>query len=145
MKKYPKDLQFVTDSDGIMDAFRQGKIASMIGVEGGHSMDARVGVLRMLYELGARYMTLTHTCQTPWYGCQTNFEIFIIITTLNFRADSSFVDIKEPIHNLTEFGRVCCAFAQICKCICTTFMYSDDAIFIFLGVGKRNEPNGDDG
>ncbi|XP_065168909.1 dipeptidase 1-like isoform X3 [Atheta coriaria] len=86
VKKYPKDLQFVTDSDGIMDAFRQGKIASMIGVEGGHSMDARVGVLRMLYELGARYMTLTHTCQTPW-------------------ADSSFVDIKEPIHNLTEFGR----------------------------------------
>lgn len=64
--EYSNDLQFVTTAAGAWEAFHQGKIASFIGVEGGHSIDNRLSVLRLYYELGVRYMTLTHTCNLPW-------------------------------------------------------------------------------
>lgn len=47
-------------------AFRQGRLASLISVEGGHSLGSSMGVIRSLYELGVRIITLTHNCHTPW-------------------------------------------------------------------------------
>lgn len=63
---YPNDLQYATTADEIEDAFKNQRIASMIVVEGGHSIDDRLSVLRLYYELGVRYMTLTHSCNQPW-------------------------------------------------------------------------------
>lgn len=67
-------------------AFKAGKIASLIVVEGGHSIDDRLSVLRLYYELGVRYMTITHSCNQPW-------------------ADASPIDdTLDEKRNLTVFG-----------------------------------------
>lgn len=63
----PNDLKLVTTADGITEAFNEKKIASIICVEGGHSIDSRMAVLRLYYELGVRYLSLTHNCNIPWY------------------------------------------------------------------------------
>lgn len=59
-------LALVTDAEELLDAHREGRIASLIGVEGGHALGDSLAVLRAFYHLGARYLTVTHTCDTRW-------------------------------------------------------------------------------
>ncbi|HET8598879.1 MAG TPA: dipeptidase [Segeticoccus sp.] len=81
--RYADRLGLARTADEVEHVFAYGRIASLLGAEGGHSIGCSLGVLRMLYALGVRYMTLTHNDNTPW-------------------ADSA---TDEPVHGgLTDFG-----------------------------------------
>ncbi|MCI0437804.1 MAG: dipeptidase, partial [Chloroflexi bacterium] len=66
LRRYPETFQLALAADDVERAFRAGRIASLIGMEGGHSIDNSLAALRMFYRLGARYMTLTHSKNVPW-------------------------------------------------------------------------------
>lgn len=84
VQRYRARLALAVTADEVEAVFASGRIASLMGAEGGHSIGESLGVLRTLYRLGVRYLTLTHNDYTPW-------------------ADSA---TDEPVHGgLTDFGR----------------------------------------
>jgi membrane dipeptidase len=64
--KYPADLELALSADDVERIVRSGKIASLIGIEGGVAIENSLAELRAFYALGARYMTLTHNKTLPW-------------------------------------------------------------------------------
>lgn len=72
MRRWPETFELALTADDIERIFARGRIASLIGIEGGHSIDGSLAVLRMLYSLGARYMTLTHSANVPWADSATD-------------------------------------------------------------------------
>lgn len=83
IEHYPKSFKFATTVEEIRAARREGRIASLLGMEGGHAIENSLGALRAYYDLGVRYMTLTHNVNLDW-------------------ADSA---AKPPQHGgLTQFG-----------------------------------------
>ena len=88
--KHPDQVKFVTTAEGIEAAHAQHKYAMLMGIEGGHSIEDSLGLLRMYYDLGVRYMTLTWSNSNGW-------------------ADSSGDDTNPNIphtkEGLSEFGK----------------------------------------
>ncbi len=72
VKRYPDVFALADTADDIERIHREGKIASMIGVEGGHSIENSLNVLAQLYRLGVRYMTLTHSDTLDWADSATD-------------------------------------------------------------------------
>jgi membrane dipeptidase len=69
---YPKDLELASTADDIVRIHKAGRVASMIGVEGGRQIGGSLAALRQYYNLGARYMTLTHNQTTEWADSATD-------------------------------------------------------------------------
>ena len=70
--RYPDDLELALSADDVESAFGRGRIASLLGAEGGHSIAGSLGVLRVLHRLGVRYLTLTHNVNVPWADAATD-------------------------------------------------------------------------
>ncbi|HET9627983.1 MAG TPA: dipeptidase, partial [Novosphingobium sp.] len=68
----PEELQYATDAAGVSAAWKAGRIASLLGMEGGYAIGNSLGVLRQFRELGVRYMTLTHYKTTAWADSATD-------------------------------------------------------------------------
>lgn len=66
MARHPQQLAFVTTAGGAEAAMKRGQIASLLGMEGGNSIGESLAVLRQTYDLGARYLTLTHNKTLSW-------------------------------------------------------------------------------
>jgi membrane dipeptidase len=70
--RYQERLELALTAGDVERIFAAGKIASLIGAEGGHSIACSLGVLRALYRLGVRYLTLTHNANVPWADSATD-------------------------------------------------------------------------
>ena len=99
------DLELALDASSIRRIHKAGKIASLIGMEGGHSINNSLASLRQLYELGARYMTLTHSkgllwadsaTDTPRHGGLTGFGELVVLemNRLGMMVDLSHVSVE---------------------------------------------------
>ena len=72
VEAFPADLALCRTADQVEAAMTDGRIASLMGMEGGHSIDSSLGTLRMMHALGVRYMTLTHNENVPWADSATD-------------------------------------------------------------------------
>ena len=75
IRRYPGTLELALTADDVERIIAAGKVASLIGAEGGHSIGSSLGTLRALYALGVRYMTLTHNRSLPWADSATDDPI----------------------------------------------------------------------
>jgi membrane dipeptidase len=69
---YPRALELALTADDVDRIFASGRVASLLGAEGGHAIAGSLGVLRMLYALGVRYLTLTHNSNVGWADSATD-------------------------------------------------------------------------
>ena len=91
---HPQDLVFADSVHGVRAAKKEGKIAVLIGIEGGHAIEDSLAALSAFHRLGVRYMTLTHTNTNNWADSAGSFFSF------------SYDPAKTAVHNgLTDFGR----------------------------------------
>ena len=75
VEAFPDDLAMCRTAGQVEAATSQGRIASLMGMEGGHSINSSLGTLRMMHALGVRYMTLTHNENVPWADSATDAPV----------------------------------------------------------------------
>ncbi|XP_062922901.1 dipeptidase 2 [Mobula hypostoma] len=108
-RKYP-EFEFVTSSEALNNTK---KIACLISIEGGHSIDSSLATLRMFYELGVRSMSLTHNCHTPWaksavisraniYDINTNLTQFGQEVVLEMNRLGMIIDLSHTATDTAE-------------------------------------------
>ena len=110
--RYPDALEMAYTADDVVRIHRAGKVASLIGMEGGHAIENSLAVLRQLYAAGARYMTLTHSTNSDWadsatdepeHGGLTRFgsEVVREMNRLGMLVDLSHVS-PETMHDALD-------------------------------------------
>lgn len=122
--KYPEALMFATRSSDIAKAKKAHKVASFLGMEGGHVLENSLGALRMYYDLGARYLTLTHNVTLDWadaalgerkHGGLTPFgkEVVREMNRLGMMVDISHVS-PEVMRDVLDTSEAPVIFSHSC-------------------------------
>jgi membrane dipeptidase len=93
-ERYPDDLAMAYTAADIVRIHKSGRIASLLGVEGGHQINDSLAVLRAYYELGVRYMTLTHSLNTAWADSATDTPVHHGLTPFG----------KEVVREMNRLG-----------------------------------------
>ena len=105
VKKYSSTFQLALTSADIDASLQAGKIASLLGIEGGHSIDSSVGALRAFYSAGVRYMTLTHNCNNIWAEscCPSAEDPYPDVRGLTNTTDGSLAGI-DVVREMNRIG-----------------------------------------
>ncbi len=90
VEKHPQEMMLVTTADGIEQAHREHKLAALMGIEGGHSIEGSIRLLRQYYDLGVRYMTLTWSNSNGWADSS---------------GDDTDASVPHTKEGLSEFGK----------------------------------------
>ena len=120
--RYPNDLQFALTAKDVEDSVKRGRIASLMGIEGGHSIGASLGVLRQMYDLGVRYMTLTHSKTLSWVDSATDApkhgglndfgrDVVREMNRIGMLVDLSHVS-EESMHDVLDVARAPVIFSH---------------------------------
>jgi membrane dipeptidase len=131
VRKHPEDLLLATTASQILEVHKQGKIAALMGVEGGHMIHSDLAVLRRFASLGASYMTLTHSGNVEWADSSTdkavhhglaNFgrEVVLEMNRLGVMVDISHVSDKTFYDALAISKAPLIASHSGCRAICNS-------------------------
>lgn len=112
--RYPDAFAYAETAAQVEAAMKKGKIASLIGMEGGHSIGSSLNILRQMHAAGARYMTITHSLTTDWADSATDapkhdglspfgFEVLAEMNRLGMIADLSHVS-EATMHDVLDKG-----------------------------------------
>lgn len=83
---FPEHLALATSAQEVEAVFGSGRVACLLGMEGGHSIDESLGVLRMMHALGVRYMTLTHNNNVSWADSATDIPVVNGLSSLGVKV-----------------------------------------------------------
>jgi membrane dipeptidase len=119
IERHPNELILATTADDIRRAKNEGKIAVLMGIEGGHAIENSLGALRVLHRLGCRYMTLTHTNTNEW-------------------ADSAGFSGPPPVrhHGITPFGEEVVREMQRIGMLVDVSHVSDETFYAVMKVAQ---------
>ncbi|MBX7539597.1 dipeptidase [Qipengyuania sphaerica] len=120
--RYPDSLKMALTAADVEAAIADGKIASLLGMEGGHSIGSSLAVLRQMYDLGARYMTITHGKTLDWADSATDaprhgglnafgMDVIREMNRIGMMVDLSHVS-EEAMHDALDAARAPVIFSH---------------------------------
>ena len=144
--RYPQATELALTARDVERIFASGRVASLLGAEGGHAIAGSLGVLRMLYALGVRYMTLTHNANVGWAdsatddpqaGGLTEFGRDVVreMQRIGMLVDLSHVS-PDTMHDALETAAVPVIFSHSCaRAVCDTPRNVPDDVLARLAAG----------
>ena len=157
VERYPNDFTLATTADDIERIHKQGKIAALMGIEGGHAIEDNLGLLRDYFDLGIRYMTLTHTNTNSWadssgdvdkagvehHNGLTPFGKQVVreMNRLGMMIDISHTADKTFWDALAESRAPIIASHSSCRALCNVPRNMTDEMIAALAQERRRDPD----